>query len=255
LAALAMRPTATDGLMRRFIPYLLLGLLVAIAIAAHLGGLADVLSFEAISRQRETLQDLVASHPVLAPLSFAAAYVAVAALALPVAAILSLLGGFLFGVWLGSALVLISATAGATIVFLLARSAFGEPLRRKAGPLYDKVAANMRENAFGYLLFMRLVPLFPFFLVNLVAALFDMTTRRFVLASLVGMAPATVIYVNFGRQLGTVGDVGDLLSPGVIGALTALGLLVLTPVIYRQWSGRQSTASDTAEDRHGADGV
>jgi len=243
-------------MMRRYIPYLLVGLLMAVAIAAHVAGLADILSPEAVLAKRQALQDLVASHPVLAPFGFAAVYVIIAALALPVAAILSLLGGFLFGAWLGSALVLISATAGATIVFLLARSAFGEPLRRKAGPLYDKVAANMRENAFGYLLFMRLVPLFPFFLVNLVAALFDMTARRFVLATFVGMAPATVIYVNFGRQIGTVTNAGDLLSPGVIVALTGLGVLVLTPVIYRQWSRRNSKTTDKAEGAtHGADGV
>ena len=190
--------------MRRYLPYVLAGVFVAIAAAAHFSGLTSALSAEAILAKRQALHDLTASHPVLAPLAFAAVYVAVAAFALPVAAILSLLGGFLFGVWLGSVLVLCSATVGALIVFSLARSAIGAPLRRKAGPLYEKIADNVRENAFGYLLFMRLVPLFPFFLVNLVAALFDMTARSFVLASFIGMAPGTVIYVNFGRQLGTV---------------------------------------------------
>jgi uncharacterized membrane protein YdjX (TVP38/TMEM64 family) len=233
--------------MRRYLPYVLAGIFVAIAAAAHFSGLTGALSPETILAKRQALQDLAASHPVLAPMAFAVVYLAVAAFALPVAAILSLLGGFLFGVWLGSLLVLCSATAGALIVFSLARSAIGEPLRRKAGPLYEKIAVNMRENAFGYLLFMRLVPLFPFFLVNLVAALFDMTARSFVVASLVGMAPGTVIYVNFGRQLGTVTSLQDLLSPGVLVALTGLGLLALTPALYRQWTKRQSGSIEKSE--------
>lgn len=226
--------------MRRYVPYILVAIFVAAVITAHESGLTDVLSPDVIIAKRQALQDLVASHPVLAPLTFAIVYVAVAALALPVAAMLSLLGGFLFGVWLGTALVLVSATAGASIVFLIARSAIGEPLRRKAGPLYAKISANMRENAFGYLLFMRLVPLFPFFLVNLVAALFDMKVRNFVLATFFGMAPATLIYVNFGRQIGNVTSVGNLMSPSVLIALTGLGLLVLVPIIYRQWARRRS---------------
>jgi uncharacterized membrane protein YdjX (TVP38/TMEM64 family) len=229
--------------MRRYFLYILAGLFVAVVAVAHFGGVTEIFSPEAVLAKRQALRDFAASHPVLAPLAFAAAYVAIAALALPVAAILSLVGGFLFGVWLGSALVLVSATTGALIIFALARSAIGEPLRRKAGPLYERIAANMRENAFGYLLFMRLVPLFPFFLVNLVAALFDMTARSFVLATIVGMAPATVIYVNFGRQIGSVASVSDLMSPGVIVALTGLGILVLTPMIYRQWSRRTSNSA------------
>ena len=226
--------------MRRYAPYIVAAILVAIAAAAHFGGFTGFLSPDYILAQRKALEGLATSHPVLAPVAFVAVYVTVAALALPAAAILSLLGGFLFGVWLGSALVLLSATTGALIVFFLARSAIGAPLRRKAGPLYDKIATGMRENAFGYLLFMRLVPIFPFFLVNLVAALFDITARTFVVASVIGMAPATIIYINFGREIGTVTNFRDLLSPGVLIALTGLGLLALAPTIYRHWSKRKS---------------
>jgi uncharacterized membrane protein YdjX (TVP38/TMEM64 family) len=229
--------------MRRYVPYVLVVMLVAAVVVAHFSGLTHILTPEAILARRLALQDLVPSHPVLAPLTFALTYMAVAALSLPVAALLSLLGGFLFGVWFGTVLVLSSATAGALMVFLIARSAFGEPLRRKAGPLYAKIADNMRENAFGYLLFMRLVPLFPFFLVNLVSALFDIKVRQFVLATFLGMAPATVIYVNFGRQIGNVTSVRSLMSPSVLIALTGLGLLVLAPVVYRQWARRRSVSA------------
>lgn len=229
--------------MRRYVPYVLVVMLLGAVVVAHFSGLADILSPEAVLAKRQALQDLVSSHPVLAPLTFALTYMAVAALSLPVAALLSLVGGFLFDVWLGTVLVLSSATVGALAVFLIARSAFGAPLRRKAGPLYTKIADNMRENTFGYLLFMRLVPLFPFFLVNLVSALFDVKVREFVLATFVGMAPATIIYVNFGRQIGNVTSVRNLMSPGVLIALTGLGLLALVPVIYRQWAKRRSVSS------------
>jgi uncharacterized membrane protein YdjX (TVP38/TMEM64 family) len=234
--------------MRRYAPYILVGMFLAIAVTAHLSGVTEVFSPDAIIAKRQAFQDLVATHPILAPLVFFSVYLAVAALALPVAAILSLLGGFLFGVWLGAALVLVSATAGALIVFFLARSAIGEPLRRKAGPLYEKVATNMRENAFGYLLFLRLVPLFPFFLVNLVAALFDMTARKFLLATFIGMAPATIIYVNFGRQIGTVASARDLLSPSVLMALTGFGVLALAPIIYKQWAKKKTDPTASPED-------
>lgn len=226
--------------MRRYIPSIIVVIFVAVVVIAQVSGLTNELSLETVIAKRIALQALVASHPVLASLAFACVYMTVAALALPVAAILSLLGGFLFGVWLGTALVLCSATAGALIVFLVTRSAIGEPLRRKAGPLYQKISSNMRENAFGYLLFMRLVPLFPFFLVNLVSALFDIKVRNFVFATFFGMAPATLIYVNFGRQIGNVTSARSLMSPSVLIALTGLGLLVLVPTVYRQWSRARS---------------
>ena len=224
-------------MIRRYGAYLGIGLLVALALAAHLAGWTDLLDPQVVLAKSQALQQLARAHPILAPLAFVAAYLAVAALALPAAALLSLLGGFLFGRWLGTVLVLVSATGGALIVFLLARSAIGEPLRRRAGPLYEKISGNMRENAVGYLLFLRLVPLFPFFLVNLVAALFEIKTRTFVLTTFFGIAPATFIFVNFGREIGAVSNPRDLLSPGIIVALSGLGLLALVPVAYRRWRG------------------
>lgn len=229
--------------MRHYGPYLLLAVLIALGVTAHVSGVTEFLSLEGVAAKRQTLLEMAAAHAVLAPLAFVAVYVAVAALALPGAAILSLLGGFLFGRWLGTALVVVSATTGALVVFALARSALGGPLRRRAGPLYEKVAANMRENALGYLLFLRLVPLFPFFLVNLVAALFDLKFRTFFLATLVGIAPASFVFVNFGKEIGRVSSFGELLSPSVLIALTGLGLLALVPVLYRQWSAGKAASS------------
>ena len=208
---------------------------VLLAVAAHVIGLTRLIALDTVLDQREALQAWVAAQPLLAALSFVAVYVLVASLAIPGALILSLFGGFLFGRWLGTLLVLVGATLGALIVFLVARSAFGEALRRRAGPLGESLASGMRENAVEVLLFLRLVPVFPFFLVNLVAALFAVPVRVFLLTTLVGIAPAVFIYNSVGRQLGTVTSLDGLVSPGALAALLALAALSLLPIAVRRW--------------------
>jgi uncharacterized membrane protein YdjX (TVP38/TMEM64 family) len=217
--------------------------LVALVVGAHLGGLLDILSPKAVLSQSQSLRSAASAHPVAAMGLFALAYVLVAALALPAAAALSLLGGFLFGLWIGGLLVLVSATLGAFVLFLIARSAIGERLRRRAGPIYGKIAVEMRRDAFSYLLFLRLIPLFPFFLVNLAAALFEIKPATFLVATLVGMAPATFIYVNLGQEISRIESLGDVLSPGTIIALSALGLLALVPVAYRRFWKKPESSS------------
>jgi uncharacterized membrane protein YdjX (TVP38/TMEM64 family) len=213
---------------------ILLLLLVALVVVAHLGGLLDFLSPKTVISQSQSLRSAAGAHPVAAMGLFTLAYILVAVLALPAAAALSLVGGYLFGLWVGGLLVLVSATLGAFILFTIARSAIGEPLRKRAGPIYDKIAVEMRRDAFSYLLFLRLIPLFPFFLVNLAAALFEIKPATFLVATFVGMAPATFIYVNLGREISRIESLGDLLSPGTLIALSALGLLALVPVAYRR---------------------
>jgi len=206
-----------------------------LAIAAYAAGATRWLSLQAVLAERQTLQSWTFHHPGLAVLGFVTLYVAVAAAAIPGAAVLSLLGGFLFGRWLGTALVLTGATAGACIVFSIARSAIGQPLRRRAGPLFDKVSAGVKGNAVEVLLFLRLVPLFPFFLVNLAAALFDIRLITFLATTAVGIAPATFIYTSVGREIGTVSSLSGLLSPGALAALIGLAGLSLLPILFRHW--------------------
>lgn len=212
----------------------LLLVLVALLVAAHASGLLDFLSPKTVISQSQSLRAAASAHPMAAMAAFALAYLLVAVLALPAAAALSLLGGFLFGLWVGGLLVLVSATLGAFTIFMIARSAIGAPLRKRAGPIYDKIAVEMGRDAFSYLLFLRLVPLFPFFLVNLAAALFEIRPTTFLAATFLGMAPATFIYVNLGQEISRVENLGGLLSPGALVALSALGLLALVPVAYRR---------------------
>ena len=226
--------------LKRWLPLILIVLLIG---AARASGLMDMVNLEAVKAQRGQLLDMVAAHPVLSVAGFMALYAAAVALSLPIATLLTLLGGFLFGRWIGTAAIVIGATAGATILFLIARSTLGDTLREKAGPLYNKVAANMERNAVGYMLFMRLVPLFPFFLVNIVPALFNVRLLPYVLTTFFGIIPGTFVYANVGRELGAIESLGDLASPQTLTAFTLLGLFALIPTLYRQFKGRKKAAA------------
>lgn len=212
--------------------YLLVVFLAAAAVSAHYFGIVDRLSLETLSGNRDQLLAWVAANPLLSAIAFMAVYAAVVALSLPVATIVSLLGGFLFGRWLGTALIVSAATMGATAIFCVAKSSFGESLRDRAGPLYQKIAEDMQANAFAYLLFMRLVPVFPFFVVNVVPALFRVRTRSFIVATFIGIIPGTFVYANLGRELGTISSLRDLISMPMLLALCLLGVLALVPAVY-----------------------
>lgn len=222
--------------LKRFLPLILIVLLIG---AAWASGFMDMVNLEAVKAKRGELLETVSAHPVLSVAGFIALYVAAVALSLPIATVLTLLGGFLFGRWLGTAAIVVGATAGATILFLIARSALGNMLREKAGPLYNKVAANMEKNATSYMLFMRLVPLFPFFLVNIVPALFNVRLLPYVLTTFFGIIPGTFVYANVGRELGTIESLSDLASPQTLIAFTLLGLFALIPTFYKQFKGRK----------------
>ncbi|HBR67795.1 MAG TPA: hypothetical protein DEA55_00270 [Rhodospirillaceae bacterium] len=226
--------------LKRFLPLVLIVLLIGVAWTS---GLMDMVNLEAVKAQRGYLLDMVSAHPVLSVAGFTALYAAAVALSLPIATLLTLLGGFLFGRWLGTAAIVIGATAGATILFLIARSAVGDSLREKAGPLYNKIAANMEKNATSYMLFMRLVPLFPFFLVNIVPALFNVRLLPYALTTFFGIIPGTFVYANVGRELGTIESLSDLASPQTLIAFTLLGLFALIPTIYKQIKGRKKVAA------------
>ncbi len=145
-----------------------------------------------------------------------------------------MLGGFLFGRWLGTLLIVFSATIGATILFIAAKSAMGSTLRNRAGPLFKKIESNMNRNAVGYLLFMRLVPVFPFFLVNIVPALFNIRLVTFISTTFIGIMPGTFVYANVGRELGTINALSDLVSIEMLLAFTLLGVFALLPTILKQ---------------------
>ncbi len=225
----------------RFLP---LALIAAGMAAVFLSGLHRHLSWEALRDGRFALLDFVAANPVAAPAAYVLAYVCVTAFSLPGAAAMTLAGGFLFGTLAGGALAVVGATIGATTVFAAARTALGDRLRLRAGGMLARIEEGFRRDAASYLLFLRLVPAFPFFVVNIAAALLGARPGVFVATTLVGIVPGTFVFASIGAGLGSVFDAGarpDLsvaLSWPVLGPLLGLGLLALLPVAWRRIAGR-----------------
>lgn len=213
--------------------------LAALAIAA--GAIALFVGREAFVAaalaQRDVMKAAADARPIAALIAFTALYVAIISVALPVGPPMSLIAGFLFGRWIGTAAVLTGATAGALVVFSAVRAWAGTPLGcrllARAGPAGAAVAADMRANAFGYLMVARLVPFVPFVLVNVAAGLAGIPLRPFALATLLGRIPAAFLYVSLGEELGRVQGLGDLARPQVVLTLVALASLALVPVVIR----------------------
>jgi uncharacterized membrane protein YdjX (TVP38/TMEM64 family) len=222
---------------KRLVPLLALAALIVAALYLRVD---QYLTLDALRDNRAALLEFVQSHSVVAACAYVLAYVGVVALSLPGAAVMTLAGGFLFGVPLGATLTIIGATVGATLLFLIARSAAGDVLRERAGPFLARMSKGFRKDAFNYLLFLRLVPVFPFWAVNLAPALLGMRLEPFVAATAIGVVPGTLVFAAFGASLGQIFDAGaevrleDVFSPTLIAALLGLGALSLLPVILRR---------------------
>lgn len=199
--------------------------------AFDLDGYVSVDSWE---NARRALAEFYSSHRVLTLVVFILIYIAMSALALPGPLVLSLAAGAVFGVVMGTVCVTIAATAGASLAFLAARYLFRDAIMRRFGPRLDAVNAQLKHEGFRQLLFLRLVPIFPFTLINLAAAITDMSFRTFVLATMLGIIPAGFVYCNAGAGLVAVTGIGDILTPRVMGSLLLLALFAIVPVVYRK---------------------
>lgn len=195
----------------------------------------DTLSLAGIKTHQQTLLSHVDRAPLRSALIFFALYVAVSALSIPGAAVLTLLGGALFTLWEGTVLVSFASTLGATLAMLASRNLLRDWVQQRFARQMATVNAGMARDGAGYLFALRLMPLFPFFLVNLLMGLTRITVRRYWWVSQLAMLPATVIFLNAGRELGKVASLRDILSPGVVFAFTLLGLL---PLVTRRLFSR-----------------
>lgn len=233
-----------------------LALVALVSVTVIVLGWHENFSMIALLERRGAVDALVAEHRMAALAAFAAIYALSVALSLPGAALLTIGGGFLFGTLAGGLAALAGATAGATVIFLIAESALGGWLVRRAGPRIEKLAAGFCADAFCYLLFLRLVPVFPFWLVNLVPALCAVPLATFVAATALGIIPGTFAFAFFGSGLdsavaaqaaayrtcesaGHAGcklgfDPGAAATPQLIVGLAALGVLALVPVLMRR---------------------
>ena len=247
-----------SGSLRQWLP---VGVLVALIAAAYGTGLYQRVSLQALAQNRELLREFVDANLVLAVALFLAAYVAVVALSIPGAAVMSIAGGFLFG-WLISVPVsIVAALTGATIVFQIVKTSLGSALAEKAGPLVQKLSKGFADNAFSFLLFLRLAPVFPFFMVNAVAGLCRVPMRTFIAATAIGIVPGSLAFALLGAGLDKVIDAqravfdtcvaangaancsfslepSALITRELLIGFAGLGLVALLPVAFKYFKGR-----------------
>jgi uncharacterized membrane protein YdjX (TVP38/TMEM64 family) len=254
-------PAERASRLRRFAPLLVI---VLAMVAVFATGAHRHVSLETLVRHRMTIDAFIDAHLLAAVGAFIGLYVVSVALSIPGSSLMSISGGILFGTLIGACATVVGATTGATIIFLVAKSAAGESLIRRAGPLAVKLAEGFRQEAFSYLLFLRLVPAFPFFIINLVAAIAGIRLTSFVAATFIGIIPATLAFSFLGAGLDSVItaqeqpyraclaagrtdcrvalDLSTIITPQLLAALVALGLMALLPVVVKRWRARGASS-------------
>lgn len=234
-------PKPKSGGWLRFLPLLVIvaGLGLAIALGLH-----KQLSFETLRAQRETLTAFVAAQPVAAVAIFLGVYIAFTALMIPGALWITIAGGFLFGLAGGTAATAVGATLGATLLFLVARTSLGEPLRRRAGPFLKRLEAGFQENPFSYMLTLRFLPVVPFPVANIAPAVLGAKLPDYVITTALGILPGVLAYTWIGSGLGAAFDSGE--EPNIAGfakqllpAFFALAAVSLAPVLIKRLRRKQ----------------
>ena len=236
-------------MLKRSIPLLVLMLMLVLFVAFDLG---QLLSFETLAEHRAALLAWVDGHAVLAPVVYMLVYFVVVAFSLPGGLVMTISGGFLFGFVAGGIYAVIGASLGATALFLIAKTSLGDYLLAKAGNSIQRMQQGFAEDALSYLFVLRLIPIFPFFLVNLAPAFLGVPLRIYLIATFFGIMPATFIFALAGSGLGSVLDQGKgitvagVFTPEIIAAFAGLVVLALLPVAYKHF-GRNKTPAGKAE--------
>jgi uncharacterized membrane protein YdjX (TVP38/TMEM64 family) len=248
----------TKPAWQRFLPLVALASVLGLILV---NGWHKQLTLENVFAVREAFQSFIAQHLFLAMLAYIAAYAAVVAISVPGASIFTLSGGLIFGWFLGGIAAVTGASIGAVLLFLIARSAFGETLRAKAGPKINGLVEGFQKDALSYLLFLRLVPAFPFFVVNIAAALLNVPLRTYIVGTVLGIIPATFAFASIGAGLDSVFakskadqaacalakglaacplelSAKSLVTKEILIALSLLAVVALIPVAYKKWSQR-----------------
>ncbi|MEX1035786.1 MAG: TVP38/TMEM64 family protein [Sneathiella sp.] len=233
-------------------------LLIVIAVAAFfIFGLDEYLTFRALSENRDRLINFVTDNYVMSGLLYVGIYIVVVALSLPGGLLMTVTGGFLFG-WLAAGVMTVfAATIGGTLLFLIAATSLGEPLRKKAGPKLKKLEAGFAENALSYLLFLRLVPVFPFWLVNIAPAFLGVKLRTYIIGTAIGIIPGTFVFAYLGGGLDSIirerqvvyqacldagradcvldFKISSLVTTEILISFCALGAIALLPVVVKKF--------------------
>lgn len=221
---------------------LLLIVLTTIVIVRYTG-VDRYLTFETLQENKFRLQQVVSGHYLRSVAGYVLLYIVVVALSIPGATILTLSGGFLFGIIWGAVYVNIGATAGAALAFLFCRYVAGGWVQHKYGHKLHTFNRELEDNGYRYLLALRLIPVFPFFMINIFAGLTTISLRTFVWTTSVGILPGSLVYAFAGSQLNAIESVDDIFSAKIVGAFSLLALFVLFPVIINSMRRRRSRAS------------
>jgi uncharacterized membrane protein YdjX (TVP38/TMEM64 family) len=238
LAPAAIQPKSA---LRRFAP---VGLILGFLALGYAMGWQRFFSLDYLAHSQAMLQSYVAANPVLSAAGFFAAYTLAVAVSFPAASILSIFAGFLFGWLVGGLIVAFAATLGACMLFLAAQSAFGDSLRNRVGGVAKAMTEGFEKDAFSYLLFLRLAPIFPLFVINIVPALFKVPLRTYAIATIIGILPGTFAYTFLGQGIGssldaatkagTTLNVKDLITPQLLTAFIVLALAALLPIVIKR---------------------
>lgn len=218
---------------------ILLALIAAAIAAAFVLGVPRQFSWPALALHQAVLQGYARDDPWLAALAYIGVYAAVVALSVPGGGVLTVAGGLMFGPWLGAAVAVMGASLGAVLLFLFARGLLAQPLRRRMGGFAERLREGIERDGFNYLLAIRLVPVVPFWLVNLAPALLGMRLLPYTAATVLGIIPATVVFAGIGAGLSDVLASGHtpnpaiLLTPRLLLPLLGLAALALLPALWR----------------------
>ena len=221
----------------RLVPF---AVILAVLVIAWMNGANKVLSLETLEAQRENLKAFVSDHRLLAVIGYILIYAIATVFMFPGSLWITIAGGFLFGLATGTFATVFGATLGATVLFFIARTSLGEPLRRRAGPFLKKIEAGFKEDALSYMFFLRFMPVFPFPVSNIAPALLGAKPREFVLTTAIGIFPAVLAYTWIGVGLGGIFDRGDELNLSgffsqIAPPLAALGVVSLIPIVYKKF--------------------
>ena len=229
----AARPRRRIHWKKAGLAAVMLGALIAFAV---LGGRFD---FETLKAHRAELLAFTQRHYLAMLIGATLVYTLATAISFPAGVLLTLAMGLLFGRWVGTAAVVLAASVGATLAFLAARYLFADAARRRMGPRLQRLARGFEKDAFNYMLFVRLVPIFPFWLMNLVPAFTPVTARTFFLATAIGITPGTFVFVNLGESLGRIDSASDFVGADTLLALALLGAMSLLPIAWKRFRNRK----------------
>ncbi|MBT0663882.1 TVP38/TMEM64 family protein [Geobacter pelophilus] len=204
----------------------------------YFSGLGRFLTLATLKANREALALYYADHRLLMVGSFIGVYIVQTALSLPGAALMSLAAGAIFGAFSGTLYSVIGATVGATAAFLATRYLLHDMMQRRFGERLEGINRELERRGLNYLLFLRLVPVFPFFLINLAAALTRLPFRTFFIGTFLGIIPGGFVFCNAGASLASVSSLSEVASPRVLGSFALLGLFALLPALYAKFRER-----------------